>query len=88
MAPIAARKARMVLANVARIVACELVAGAQAIEFRAPLIPGKGEGRARLVRACRVEDDRPLGDAIRRFALSTLDGARSRSPPHLGRALP
>ncbi|MEO6462641.1 MAG: histidine ammonia-lyase, partial [Candidatus Eisenbacteria bacterium] len=34
MAPIAARKARAVLDNVARVVACELVAGAQALEFR------------------------------------------------------
>jgi histidine ammonia-lyase len=78
MAPIAARKARAVLRNVARIVACELVAGAQAIEFRAPLKPGRGTTavlEAVRARVPRVTDDRPLGDAIESLADAVLQGA-------------
>jgi histidine ammonia-lyase len=78
MAPTAARKARAVLANVARIVACELVAGAQAIEFRAPLAPGAGTQavlRAVRARVPRVTEDRPLGDAIEALATDVLAGA-------------
>jgi histidine ammonia-lyase len=78
MAPIAARKARAVLKNVARIVACELIAGAQAIEFRAPLISGRGTAAVLAFvrgRVPRVEDDRPLGDAIEALALELLAGA-------------
>jgi histidine ammonia-lyase len=77
MAPIAARKARSVLANVARIVACELVAGAQAIEFRAPLESGAGTRAVHAwvrARVPRVTDDRPLGDAIEWLAGALLDG--------------
>jgi histidine ammonia-lyase len=78
MAPIAARKARAVLANVARIVACELIAGAQAVEFRAPLAPGSGTQavlRAVRARVPRVTVDRPLGEAIDGLAVDVLAGA-------------
>ena len=89
MAPIAARKARAVLGNVARIVACELVAGAQAIEFRAPLAPGVGTAAVHAwvrARVPRVTDDRPLGDAIEALALELLDGALDPVVvPHLGK---
>jgi histidine ammonia-lyase len=93
MAPIAARKARAVLYNVARIVACELVAGAQAIEFRAPHVPGRGTRAVHAwvrARVPRVEDDRPLGDAIESLALELLAGALDPVvTPHLGEgALP
>ncbi len=78
MAPIAARKARMVLDNAARVVACELIAGAQAVEFRAPTPPGRGT-RAVLeavrARVPRVTEDRPLGGAIERLAGDLLAGA-------------
>jgi len=88
MAPIAARKARAVLGNVARIVACELVAGAQAIEFRAPLTPGAGTAAVhRWVRerVPPVTDDRPLGDAIEALALELLEGKLDPVvTPHLG----
>jgi len=88
MAPIAARKARAVLGNVARIVACELVAGAQAIEFRAPLVPGAGTAAVHAwvrERVPRVTDDRPLGDAIESLALELLDGGLDPVvTPHLG----
>jgi histidine ammonia-lyase len=93
MAPIAARKARAILANVARIVACELVCGAQAIDFRSPLTPGRGTAAIHAwvrARVPKVEDDRPLGDTIEALALELLDGALdSVVLPHLGEgALP
>ena len=46
MAMGAAWKARRVVANVQRIVAIELMCGAQALDFRAPLKPGRGVIRA------------------------------------------
>jgi histidine ammonia-lyase len=78
MAPTAARKARAVLANVARIVACELICGAQALDFRAPLLPGRGTAavlRAVRERVPRVTEDRPLGEAIDALAVDVLAGA-------------
>jgi len=88
MAPTAARKARAVLENLARIVACELIAGAQAVEFRAPLAPGRGTQSvlaAVRARVPRVTDDRPLGDAIEALACDVLAGALDDAiRPHLG----
>jgi histidine ammonia-lyase len=88
MAPNAARKARAVLENLARIVACELVAGAQALEFRAPDRPGRGTQsvyEAVRARVERVTDDRPLGDAIEALANDVLAGALDPAiQPHLG----
>jgi histidine ammonia-lyase len=88
MAPIAARKARAILGNVARIVACELVCGAQAIDFRTPLSPGRGTSAVQAwvrARVPRVDADRPLGDAIEALALELLDGALDPVVvPHLG----
>ncbi|MEP7027863.1 MAG: histidine ammonia-lyase [Candidatus Eisenbacteria bacterium] len=88
MAPTAARKARAVLENLARIVACELVAGAQAVEFRAPLLPGRGTQAvlaAVRARVPRVTDDRPLGDAIEALARDVLAGGFDDAVrPHLG----
>jgi histidine ammonia-lyase len=58
MAPIAARKARGVAVNTARVLACEVLAGAQGLELLLPLRPGKGvEAAYRHVR----EHVRPLG---------------------------
>jgi len=88
MAPTAARKARAVLENLARIVACELIAGAQAVEFRAPLAPGRGTQAvlaAVRARVPRVTEDRPLGDAIEALAQDVLAGALDDAiRPHLG----
>ncbi len=42
MAPIAARKARAVAVNLTRVLACEVLAAAQGLEFALPLKPGKG----------------------------------------------
>ena len=64
-------KAWQVLANAERVLAIELLAGAQAVEFLAPLQPGHG-GRAAhaAVRglSARLEDDRPLAPDIEAVA--------------------
>jgi histidine ammonia-lyase len=71
-------KAWQVLANAERVVAIELLAGAQAVEFHAPLAPGVGARAAHeLVRSVspRLRDDRPLGDDIEALAASIRDGS-------------
>src|SRR5437660_7689597 len=70
-------KAWQVLANAERVVAIELLAGAQAIEFLAPLEPGIGARAARdAVRALspRVSDDRSLSGDIETVAAAIRDG--------------
>jgi histidine ammonia-lyase len=70
-------KAWQVLENAERVLAIELLAGAQGVEFLAPLEPGAGAGQARdTVRALspRVTDDRPLARDIEAVAESILDG--------------
>jgi histidine ammonia-lyase len=71
-------KAWQVLANGERALAIELLAGAQAVEFLAPLEPGVGVRAARaFVRALspRVRDDRPLASDIERVADAIRDGS-------------
>jgi histidine ammonia-lyase len=65
----AAFKARRVLANAQRVVAAELIAGAQGLEFLKPLRPGRGVER--IYRRIRelvpvLEGDRPLTSDIER----------------------
>jgi histidine ammonia-lyase len=70
-------KAWQVLANVERVLAIELLAGAQAVEFLAPLEPGVGPRAARdAVRALspRVTDDRPLSGDIEAVADAIRSG--------------
>jgi len=71
-------KAWQVLANSESAVAIELLAGAQAVEFHAPLEPGVG-GRAvrSAVRALspRLRDDRPLAGDIEAVATAIRDGS-------------
>ncbi len=70
-------KALQVLANVEHVLAIELLAGAQAVEFLAPLEPGRGVTAARaFVRtlSARLEDDRSLSADIERVAASVRDG--------------
>jgi histidine ammonia-lyase len=70
-------KALQVVANAERVVAIELLAGAQAVEFLAPLEPGVGVRSARaFVRTLsdRVREDRPLSDDIERVAAAISDG--------------
>jgi histidine ammonia-lyase len=71
-------KAWQVLANAERVLAIELLAGAQAIEFLAPLEPGVGGRAGRdAVRAIspRLDDDRPLAGDIEALAGTLRDGS-------------
>ncbi|HEV3479529.1 MAG TPA: histidine ammonia-lyase [Gaiellaceae bacterium] len=71
-------KAWQVLANSERAVAIELLAGAQAVEFLAPLSPGVGTAVARrFVRTIspRVSEDRPLAGEIEAVASAIRDGS-------------
>jgi histidine ammonia-lyase len=70
-------KAWQVLANAERVLAIELLAGAQAVEFLAPLQPGIGGRAARdAIRALspRLSDDRPLSRDIEAVAAAVRDG--------------
>src|SRR3954470_23977695 len=74
----AALKAWQVLANAERVLAIELLAGAQAVEFHAPLRPGVGARVAHdFVRTLspRLRDDRPLAADIERVAPAIRDGS-------------
>src|SRR6478609_7094675 len=71
-------KAWQVLANVERVLAIELLAGAQGVEFLAPLQPGLGVRAAREhVRSLspRLRDDRTLAGDIEAVASSIRDGS-------------
>jgi histidine ammonia-lyase len=71
-------KALRVLDNVERTLAIELLAGAQGIEFLAPLRPGAGVAAAHdAVRALseRLHDDRSLSADIERLADAVRSGA-------------
>jgi histidine ammonia-lyase len=74
----AALKAWQVLANAERALAIELLAGAQAVEFLAPLEPGVGvratHGFVRTLSE-RLRDDRPLSGDIETVAGVILDGS-------------
>ena len=70
-------KAWQVLANVERVLAIELLAGVQAVEFLAPLQPGAGVRAAReLVRSLspRLRDDRQLSGDIEAVAQAVREG--------------
>jgi histidine ammonia-lyase len=71
-------KAWQVLGNVERALAIELLAGAQAVEFLAPLEPGLGVRATRAaVRSLspRLRDDRPLAADIEAVAGAIRDGS-------------
>jgi histidine ammonia-lyase len=71
-------KALTVLENAERALAIELLAGAQAVEFLAPLQPGAGVAAARsLVRTHseRLRDDRSLSADIERVTGAIRDGS-------------
>jgi histidine ammonia-lyase len=70
-------KAWQALANAEWALAIELLAGAQGVEFHAPLEPGVGARAARtFVRTLspRLEDDRPLAGDIDEVARAIRDG--------------
>jgi histidine ammonia-lyase len=71
-------KAWQVLANVESVLAIELLAGAQGVEFHAPLEPGRGVAAARRfvrLRSPRLEDDRSLTADIEAVAAAVRDGS-------------
>ncbi|RDI75036.1 hutH: histidine ammonia-lyase [Gaiella occulta] len=71
-------KALQVLANAEASLAIELLAGAQAVEFLAPLEPGRGVACARaFVRTLsqRLREDRSLSADIERMAAALRDGS-------------
>jgi len=71
-------KAWQVLANAERVLAIELLAGAQGVEFLAPLQPGAGVRATReFVRSLspRLRDDRPLSGDIEAVAAAIRDGS-------------
>jgi histidine ammonia-lyase len=71
-------KAWQVLANSERALAIELLAGAQAVEFLAPLEPGPGVRAAHaFVRSLspRLDDDRSLSREIELVASGIRDGS-------------
>src|SRR5205807_895734 len=71
-------KAWQVLANSERVLAIELLAGAQAVEFLAPLEPGEGvRATHAFVRSVspRLGDDRPLAADIEAVAIAVRDGS-------------
>src|SRR3989442_293699 len=73
----AALKAERILANAARIVAIELLAGAQGLEFLKPLRPGRGVARTHAsVRreVAALDGDRPLTADIERIASGVRAG--------------
>jgi histidine ammonia-lyase len=73
-----ALKAWRVLGNVESALAIELLAGAQGVEFLAPLEPGVGAAAARgFLRTLspRLHDDRPLAADIERVATAIRDGS-------------
>jgi histidine ammonia-lyase len=73
-----ALKAWQALANAEWTLAIELLAGAQGVEFLAPLEPGRGAAAARaFVRGLspRLEEDRPLSGDIDEVATAIRSGA-------------
>ena len=78
-------KAWQVLANAESVLAIELLAGAQAVEFHAPLQPGAGvEAARRFVRghSARLEEDRSLSADIERIAAAIRDGSLAAAVEH------
>ncbi|HET9323091.1 MAG TPA: histidine ammonia-lyase [Gaiellaceae bacterium] len=71
-------KAWQVLGNAERAIAIELLAAAQAIEFLAPLVPGRGGAATRsFVRSLspRLVEDRPLSADIEAVAAAIRDAS-------------
>ena len=67
----AAIKLRSIVENAENMLAIELLAGAEGLEYRAPLRPGRGVQRAyEIVRSHvpRLESDRPLSPDIQAIA--------------------
>ncbi|HEY6218440.1 MAG TPA: histidine ammonia-lyase [Gemmatimonadaceae bacterium] len=77
MAMAAAWKLRRVVQNVRRVLAIELLCGAQGVDYRAPLKPGRGVARAHAVarrHSRTLEADRAIGEDIERIASAIAAG--------------
>ena len=73
------------MANAEAVVAIELLAGSQAVEYLAPLAPGPASRVAReAVRSIspRLTDDRPLDEDIATVASAIRDGSLVASVEH------
>lgn len=73
----AATKLRTIVENAEHIVAIELLAGAEGLEYREPLWPGRGVRWAfEIIRAHvpRLASDRPLSSDIQKIAKLIRDG--------------
>jgi len=73
-----ALKLRRALANVRQILAIELLLAAQALDFRGPLVPGRGSSAARAVLRARVpklEGDRYLKTDLDLAVAACADGS-------------
>ncbi len=65
-----ALKTQQIIDNAQAVLAVELMAGAQAVDFREPIKPGKGiQATARIIRKYvdHLEEDRPLYDDINKL---------------------
>lgn len=77
MAMTTAIKTRQIIENANAVLAVELIAGAQALDFRKPLKPGKGVQTAYdVIRKCvkYLEEDRPLFDDINNLTAVVKSG--------------
>ena len=87
MAMGAAWKLKRILHNVRHVLAIELMAAAQALDFRAPLTPGRGvrvaHARVRALVAS-YDTDRVVGPDITRLATAIAAGEFALDPDHLG----
>jgi histidine ammonia-lyase len=73
----AASKLRSIVENAELITAIELITAAEALEYRAPLMPGRGVKRAReIVRELvpRLADDRSMSNDIEKVVKALGDG--------------
>ncbi|MGH9962750.1 MAG: aromatic amino acid lyase, partial [Pyrinomonadaceae bacterium] len=73
----AATKLRSIVENAELITAIELITAAEALEYRAPLIPGQGVKQAQdIVRAKipRLVEDRSMSDDIQKMAQAVGNG--------------
>jgi histidine ammonia-lyase len=80
----AAWKAERILGNTVRVVAIELLAGAQGLEFLKPLVPGRGVARAHAELRREVpalEADRPMSEDIERVAAAIRAARFEPEPP-------
>jgi histidine ammonia-lyase len=74
----AAWKGSRILANASRVVAIELLAGAQGLEFLKPLRPARGVARVYAAvreRSAALDADRPLAEDLERITAAIRTGA-------------